>query len=59
MNNLFIKYFYRDFIHRLNEVEKKLKVDCQLDIERSAIIARLRQYLEKVSIYSKIEFLSC
>jgi hypothetical protein len=30
----------------LNDIEKSLSTKCQLDIERSAIIARLRKYLQ-------------
>jgi len=37
-------------------MEKKLKNDCQLNIERCAIIARLRRYLENVSISTKMKF---
>ncbi len=57
MNGLFLNSCNRDFIHRLNEMEKKFKKDCQLEIERSEMVARLRQYLEKVSIFTNIEFI--
>jgi hypothetical protein len=57
MNYLFVNYCNRDFLYRLNEMENKLKDDCQLDIERAAIIARLRLYLEQVNIYTKIKYL--
>ncbi len=57
MNYLFSVYFNRDFIDRLNVMEQKLKDDCQYDIERAAIIARLRRYLQEVNIYRKIDFM--
>jgi uncharacterized protein YnzC (UPF0291/DUF896 family) len=57
MNELFLNSCNRDFIHRLNEMEKKFKKDCQSEIERCELVARLRQYLEKVSIFTNIEFI--
>jgi hypothetical protein len=56
MNYLILKYCIRDFIHLLSKMEEKLKDDCQLNCERCPMVTRLRRYLEKVSIYSRIQF---
>ena len=51
----FSKYFNRDFVVQLNEKEKTLNGKHQLEIERCAVITRLRRYLEEVGL---VEYLS-
>ena len=48
-----IIYWNRNFNRRLDEMERKLRGECQLDIERCAMIARLRCYLREVSFYRR------
>jgi hypothetical protein len=48
---LFFKYFSKDYITQLNNKEKTLSNKCYFDIERCAMIARLRKYLEEVSLF--------
>ena len=46
-------YCNRDFIHRLDAIVRKLSDKCQLDSERCPMVARLRFYLNKVSVYER------